>query len=200
MDKEKVKSFFKKNKKIILGGCAVALGVGVLVGVINSSDGEEITKVSTTFEGFIEKADLNVATFKYNVIAKKCKDNDKKCNKSSNDISDFEHVVACRGSLVVKYAVDEINYEKKDGKIIIDLPEPKIDKVEGVEVNSLNGDEHPASALPEVMKLCEEEIKSRGAADKKLIESSQNQAKVVLESFYKQLKNNNGEYYEIEFK
>lgn len=200
MDKEKVKSFFKKNKKIILGGCAVVLGVGIFVGVMRSSDGEEITKVSTTFKGFIEKAELNVTRFNYNVVAKKCRDEDKKCDKTSNDISEFEHVVACKGILVVKFDVKDIGYEMKDDKVIIDIPEPRIEKVEGVNVNSLNGDKHPASSLPEVMQLCEEEIKRRGAEDKILIETSQNQAKVVLESFYKQLKNNNGEYYEVEFK
>ncbi|MBQ7789844.1 MAG: DUF4230 domain-containing protein [Bacilli bacterium] len=199
MDKEKIKKFFKKNKKVILIGCGIALGVSVIIGVLSSSEGDEITKVSSTFEGFVEKAELNVATFNYNVIAKKCKDGDKKCDKKSNDISDFEHVVSCKGKVVVKYQVEDIKYKHEGGKVFITMPKPIVDTVEDVKVNSLNGGDHPASSLPKVIELCKNEIRERSSNDEQLIETSQNQATVVLKSFYEQLEKINGDSYEIIF-
>lgn len=79
MDKEKVKSFFKKNKKIILGGCAVVLGVGIFVGVMRSSDGSVSMKFKSSLDNLQESYDLETVTYTYDIIAKKC-NNDKKCN------------------------------------------------------------------------------------------------------------------------
>ena len=65
-----------------------------------NKEGQIKMKVKSTLEKVVEKSDLETVTITYNVIAKKCKD-EENCDKKSNNISDFQYVVSCKGSFVV---------------------------------------------------------------------------------------------------
>ncbi|UKI58901.1 MAG: hypothetical protein L6V81_00935 [Clostridium sp.] len=52
-------------------------------------------------------------------------------------------------------------------------------------VKFLNGSEVPADELPAARKLCQETVKTRSEEDNKLLPAAKEQAKIVLEEFYK---------------
>ena len=53
-------------------------------------------------------------------------------------------------------------------------------------VKFLNGEDVSADELPNARKLCQEETKAKSETDDKLIPAAKEQAKTVLEEFYKQ--------------
>ena len=72
-------------------------------------------------------------------------------------------------------------------KIIVTVPEATLTGEPTIgSVKFLNGEDVSADELPNARKLCQEETKAKSEKDDKLIPAAKEQAKTVLEEFYKQ--------------
>ena len=181
----KIKLFIDKNKIVICVGVGMLLLLIVLFFFINNKDGITKTTVKSYFEKMVEKNDLETATFTYNVIAKKCK-NENNCNLISNNIGDFEYVISCEGTVTAGINFEEVNFDldKRNKKLLITMPEVTLKEVNVKSMKFLNGEEISGDRLPEARKLCKDTIEEKSNKDGKLIIAAQEQAIVVLESFY----------------
>ena len=109
----KAKEQKKKSKKIdikILAYIFTILLVLIVILIATNKEGSHSTKIKSTLDDMVKKSEIQTATFTYNVIAKKCK-NEKKCNKDSNNIDDFEYVVSCKGTITAGIEVKNIKIE-----------------------------------------------------------------------------------------
>lgn len=153
-----------------------------------NKEGQIKMKVKSTLEKVVEKSDLETVTITYNVIAKKCKD-EENCDKKSNNISDFQYVVSCKGSIVagIDFQKIKVDVDEKDKKVIVKVPDATIiDEPNIHSIKFLNGNELSASELPNARKLCQETVKEKSELDQKLIPAAKEQSRVVLEEFYDQ--------------
>lgn len=153
-----------------------------------NKEGQIKMKVKSTLEKVVEKSDLETVTITYNVIAKKCKD-EENCDKKSNNISDFQYVVSCKGSIVagIDFQKIKVDVDEKDKKVIVKVPDATIiDEPNIHSIKFLNGNELSASELPNARKLCQETVKEKSELDQKLIPAAKEQSRVVLEEFYNQ--------------
>ena len=190
MEEKEVKK--EKSKKVNIKKLVpiiIALAVIILVILIIPKKQAVIKmNVKSTLEKVVEKSDLETASITYNIIAKKCKD-DSTCDKSSNNIDDFEYVVSCKGTLTagIDFSKIEIEVDEKNKKIIVTMPEATIKGEPNIgSVKFLNGQDVSASELPNARKLCQETTKEKSDKDDKLIPAAKEQTRVVLEQFYKQ--------------
>jgi hypothetical protein len=200
--KEKVKK--SKRKFIIMLVFILIIISGILIDVfdITSKEGKITTNVKSSLEKIAEKSDLETVNFTYNVIAKKCKD-EENCDIESNKMSNFKYVVSCKGKITAGLDFKEItiDVDKKNKKIVITLPETSITSEPSISsIQFINGDELPADILPEARKLCQETIKNKSNEDEQLLQTAKNQAEEVLEEYYKQWIKSYNSSYEIEFK
>ncbi len=153
-----------------------------------NKEGQIKMKVKSTLEKVVEKSDLETVTITYNVIAKKCKD-EENCDQKSNNISDFQYVVSCKGSIVagIDFQKIKVDVDEKDKKVIVKVPDATIiDEPNIHSIKFLNGNELSASELPNARKLCQETVKEKSELDQKLIPAAKEQSRVVLEEFYNQ--------------
>lgn len=153
-----------------------------------NKEGQIKMQVKSTLEKVVEKSDLETVTITYNVIAKKCKD-EENCDKKSNNISDFQYVVSCKGSIVagIDFQKIKVEVDEKDKKVIVKVPDATIiDEPNIHSIKFLNGNELSASELPNARKLCQETVKEKSELDQKLIPAAKEQSRVVLEEFYNQ--------------
>ena len=110
-----------------------------------NKEGQIKMKVKSTLEKVVEKSDLETVTITYNVIAKKCKD-EENCDQKSNNISDFQYVVSCKGSIVagIDFQKIKVDVDEKDKKVIVKVPdatiidEPNIHSIEFLNGNELS--------------------------------------------------------------
>ena len=184
MDEKKEKS--KKNNKLIIF-LLVVIVILVIVFVIPNKGGKIRINVKSSLESLVEKSDLETVSFNYNVIAKKCKNEDK-CDLASNDIKDFDYVLSCTGMLTAGIDFDKVDIKVDDGnkKITITLPDSQITEVNVKTLKFLNGEDVSSSQLPEARALCKKTIEEKSSMDKKVLPAAKEQAKVVLQSFYEQ--------------
>lgn len=196
------------NKKKLTLKQMIGIGVGILilaaiVSILLSKEGNVTIEVKNSLEKLIEKAELQTATFTYNVIAKECK-KDEKCDKNSNNINDFKFVVSCSGTVTAQIDFNndkiKINVDENNKKIIIELPEAKLNKPKITSRKFLNGEDLLASETANAENLCNETIKEKSQKDKKILAMAKEQAKVVLKSFYEKSKEALAKEYEIEVK
>ena len=156
--------------------------------IFSSKEGQIKMKIKSTLEKVIEKSDLETVTFTYNVIAKQCRD-DEVCDKTTNDINNFKYVVSCKGSIVagIDFKKIAVDVNQKNQKVVIKIPEATIiDEPNILSIKFLNGNELPASELPNARRLCQETIKEKSSVDEKLIPAAKEQSIIVLEEFYNQ--------------
>ena len=156
--------------------------------IFSSKEGQIKMKIKSTLEKVIEKSDLETVTFTYNVIAKQCKD-DEVCDKATNNINNFKYVVSCKGSIVagIDFKKITVDVNQKNKKVVIKIPEATIiDEPNILSIKFLNGNELPASELPNARRLCQETIKEKSSVDEKLIPAAKEQSIIVLEEFYNQ--------------
>ena len=175
-----------KNKVLIFGILTVIALVVVVLTITNKKGNIEI-KAKSKLDKVVEKIDLETATFNYNVIAKQCK-KDEKCNKESNNIDDFEYVVSCTGTVTagIKDKIPKVEVDKKNKKLIIEVPEAEVTEVNVGSLKFLNGEDIPAIEFPNARKLCQDTIEEKSKKDENLIPAAKEQAEVVLKSFYEQ--------------
>lgn len=194
----------KKSKKInikLLAYIFAILLVLIVILIATNKEGSKSIKIKSTLDDMVKKSEIQTAIFTYNVIAKKCK-NEKNCDKKSNNIDNFEYVVSCKGTITAGIEVEniKIKVDEENKKLIITVPEAKIKEKNILSRTFLNGDDLEADKLPEATKLCEDTLAEKANKDKKLLPAAQEQAKVVLKSYYEQWLNALGEEYTIEMK
>ena len=177
----------KSRKKPIVIILLLIIVVLVVVFVIPNKEGKIKILAKSSLDRLVEKSELETVNFNYNVIAKKCKKEDK-CDLTSNNIKDFEYVVSCTGTLTggIDFSKVEITVDSKNKKLIVKLPEAKITDVNIGSLKFLNGEDVSASELPNARLLCENTIKEKSAQDEKVVPAIKEQASVVLQSFYEQ--------------
>lgn len=185
----KKKSSKGKSKDIIKYLILIILIVAIVIILINtySNGGNIETKAKISLDKIVEKSDLETANITYNVIGKKCK-NEKKCDLNSNKINNFEYVVSCKGTLTagIDFSKVKIDVDNKNKILKIEMPEVTLKGEPTIgSVKFLNGSEVPADELPAARKLCQETVKTRSEEDNKLLPAAKEQAKIVLEEFYK---------------
>jgi hypothetical protein len=168
--------------------------------VITAKKGSVTVKVKSLLNELVEKSDLETVNFTYNVIAKKCRE-DELCDKSSNKIEDFEYVVSCSGTITagIDFKDVKIENDSKNKKIIINIPEATIKGEPNIgTIKFLNGKDVAASELPNARKLCQETTKEKSEADEKIIPYAKEQAEIILVEFYKPFIKAYDSSYEIE--
>lgn len=184
--KEKKKSFnIKRITILLIIGILFVFGIKL---VFFNKSGEIKNQVKTILERVVQKSELETVTITYNVIAKQCKD-DNNCDKSSNNIQDFKYVVSCQGTITAGIDFDKVMVEVDESKkkVIIQIPDASIKGDPNIlSINFLNGNELRASELTNARNLCQETTKEKSQSDGKLIPAATEQAKIVLEEFYKQ--------------
>lgn len=197
---EKTKKSKKKTKKfkIVIPIIAIILIVAVIILIPKDKTRNVEIKVKSTLEKLVEKSELETISINYDVIAKKCK-NDNNCDKKSNKISDFEYVVSCSGTVTAGIDFSKVNVEtdNENKKIIIKVPEATIsdDNINVTSLIYLNGDEKNNGSYPEARKLCKQTMVEECSKDKKVLPAAKEQAKIVLEEFYGQwIKSTNSSY------
>ncbi len=183
---EEKKEQGKKNNKLIIV-LVVVIALLILFFVIPNKEGRIKNSVKSSLVKLVEKSDLETVNFNYNVIAKKCK-NEEKCDLSSNNIKDFEYVLSCTGTVTAGMDFDnvKIDADKQNKKIVITMPDSKITEVNVKSLKFLNGEDVSASELPDARSLCKKTIEEKSSADDKLLPAAKEQAEVVLQSFYEQ--------------
>ncbi len=197
MEKEKMENEGKKEivrkkgsklKVFLLLLVLVIIVIFVKKFIISGGKGNIDLKVKSTLEKVVEKSDLETVNITYNVIAKKCKDEDN-CDLTSNSIEDFAYVVSCKGTITagIDFNNVDISIDEDNKKVIIVLPDAKItDEPNITSIKFLNGNDLPAEELPNARKLCQETTLEKSENDDKLLPAAKEQAIVVLEQFYKQ--------------
>lgn len=178
----------KKNGKIIFLPFLLIIVILIGVFVFPNKKGSIKIKVKSTLESLVEKSNLETVNITYNVIAKECK-NENNCDKSSNKIRDFKYVVSCQGTITAGIDFNEVDIEvdEENKKVLVTIPDATIKGDPNIgSINFLNGDELGADELPNAMKLCQTTVKEKSEADVKLIPAAKEQARLVLEEFYKQ--------------
>ena len=176
------------NNKWLIPLLLIFIVLLVVLFVNFNKEGQIKMKVKSTLEKIVEKSDLETVTFTYNVIAKQCRDNEI-CDKTTNDINNFKYVVSCKGSIVagIDFKKIMVDVNQKNKKVVIKIPEAAIiDEPNILSIKFLNGNELPASELPNARKLCQETIKEKSSVDEKLIPAAKEQSIIVLEEFYNQ--------------
>lgn len=185
----KKKSSKGKSKGNIKYLILIIFIVAIAIILINtySNGGNIETKAKISLDKIVEKSDLETANITYNVIGKKCK-NEKKCDLNSNKISNFEYVVSCKGTLTagIDFSKVKIDIDNNNKILKIEMPEVTLKGEPTIgSVKFLNGSEVPADELPAARKLCQETVKTRSEEDNKLLPAAKEQARIVLEEFYK---------------
>ena len=180
------------NKKKLLIKLAIPIAIILIIiiciFIVPSKDGQMKLKIKSSLESIVEKSDLETVNITYNVIAKKCKD-DNDCDLSSNNIDDFKYVVSCKGTITagIDFSKVKIDVDSKNKKVVVKMPDAAITGEPTIgSVKFLNGDEVSASELPNARKLCQEVTKEKSEKDGKLMPAAKEQSRVVLEAFYKQ--------------
>ena len=176
------------NYKLLVPLLLICITLFIIFFTRLNKEGQIKMKVKSTLEKVVEKSDLETVTITYNVIAKKCKD-EENCDKKSNNISDFQYVVSCKGSIVagIDFQKIKVDVDEKDKKVIVKVPDATIiDEPNIHSIKFLNGNELSASELPNARKLCQETVKEKSEMDQKLIPAAKEQSRVVLEEFYNQ--------------
>ena len=200
-NKKVIVNIKEKKSKFILISVTILRGIRIILSLGNGKRTIK-THIKSTLTKLVEKSDLETATIMYNVIAKKCND-EEKCDLNSNNINDFKYVASCQGSVIasIDFKHVSIDVDDKNKKVIIKIPDATIkENIYNGIPKLLNGENLTMDILPEAKKLCKKTIKEKSDKDKKLIQAAKDQAIVVLKEFYDQLIKGYDASYTVEVK
>lgn len=93
-NKKVIVNIKEKKSKFILISVTILI---VIIIILSLGNGKRTIKthIKSTLTKLVEKSDLETANIMYNVIAKKCND-EEKCDLNSNNINDFKYVASCQ--------------------------------------------------------------------------------------------------------
>ena len=185
---EKFKLYKISTKIIIL--LMVIIGVfALLLGILTSETGMLKLSAESSLERIVEKNDLETVNYTYNAIARQCKEDE--CLRNSENTDDYKYFVAYEGTVSagINFKQVKIDVDKKEKKLIITVPEPKITGY-NVDIGSLKfiftkDKYNEATELEKAFKLCKEDLKIRSEEDKLILKTAKQNSIIVLESFFK---------------
>ena len=183
----------KNNTKliIILLGIIVVLGLVIYFMFSKDSSNGIIIRAKSNFKKAVDTEELRTATFTYNGVAKKCKEDCK------NDGKDEDlYYVSYEGDVTAGFDFDDIKFsvDKEKKKMTITMPEVKITDshtyIEKQKFIFKNSKYDTVNELSEANRICNEDIKKRANEDNLLLETAKDNAKVVLQQFFETWLNN----------
>lgn len=192
MEDKKKKDFViiengKLNIKIILILVAIIFILGFIIYSLYNKDSSNgiIIRAKSAFKKSVDTEELRTATFTYNGVAKKCKEECK-----NDDTDEYLYYVSYEGEVTAGIDFDEIdfNVDKANKKMTIIMPEVKVtDSKTFIEKQKFifkNSEYDTVNELSEANRICNEDIKKRANEDSLLLETAKDNAKIVLEQFF----------------
>lgn len=169
-----------QTKLIIVLLLALALVIGALLAILgNNDDGTTITSTSS-LESVLEIKELSMVEYIYNAIATKY-------DKNNNPM----YHVAYEGTVIAGIEFDDIkiDVEENEKKIIITIPEIKIQDVKvdesTLDYMFLKSKYETETIAQEAYKLCIEDLKVRITEENILYDTAKTNAKFSLEAMFK---------------
>ena len=144
-----------------------------------------IIRAKSAFKKSTDLSELQTATFTYNGVAKRCKD---ECKDDGHD--EYLYYVSYEGDVTAGIDFDEIEFriDKEHKKMIIVMPEVSITNartyIEKQKFIFRNSKYDTVSELSEANRICNLDIKKRVSEDNRLLETAKENAKIVLEHFF----------------
>ena len=192
MEDKKKKNFViiengKLNIKIIIILVAIIFILGFIIYSLYNKDSSNgiIIRAKSAFKKSVDTEELRTATFTYNGVAKKCKE------ECKNDYTDeYLYYVSYEGEVTAGIDFDELdfNVDKTNKKMTIIMPEVKVtDSKTFIEKQKFifkNSEYDTVNELSEANRICNEDIKKRANEDSLLLETAKDNAKIVLEQFF----------------
>ena len=183
----------KNNTKliIILLGIIVVLGLVIYFMFNKDSSNGIIIRAKSNFKKAVDTEELRTATFTYNGVAKKCKE---ECKNDGKD--EYLYYVSYEGDVTAGFDFDDIEFkvDKEKKKMTITMPEVKITDshtyIEKQKFIFKNSKYDTVNELSEANRICNEDIKKRANEDNLLLETAKENAKVVLQQFFETWLNN----------
>ncbi len=183
----------KKNTKliIILLGIIVVLGLVIYFMFSKDSSNGIIIRAKSNFKKAVDTEELRTATFTYNGVARKCKE---ECKNDGKD--EYLYYVSYEGDVTAGFDFDDIKFsvDKEKKKMTITMPEVKITDshtyIEKQKFIFKNSKYDTVNELSEANRICNEDIKKRANEDNLLLETAKDNAKVVLQQFFETWLNN----------
>lgn len=197
---EKTKKINLNTKLIVILLIVIAfLSFIVYLLVNNSGDNGIIIRAKSSFKKAIDIDELRTATFTYNGVAKKCKE---ECKNDGND--EYVYYVMYEGDVTAGIDFDEIDFkiDKANKKMIIAMPQVKITNshtyIEKQRFIFKNSSYDNVTELSEANRICNEDIKKKASEDNLLIDTAKENARIVLRQFFETWLNNYYPGYSLE--
>lgn len=193
----------KLNIKLILILLVIIAVLGFIVYSLFNKDSANgiVIRAKTTFKKSVDTEELRTATFTYNGVAKKCKE---ECKNDGND--EYVYYVSYEGDVTAGFDFDDVDFKvNKDKKLMsIIMPEIKITDshtyIEKLKFIFQNSKYDNVNELSEANRICNEDIKRRTSEDTLLLETAKENAKVVLQQFFETWLKNYYPGYTLEIK
>ena len=180
------------TKLIIILLCIIAI-LGFIIYLMFNKDSSNgiIIRAKSSFKKSVDTEELRTATFTYNGVAKKCKE---ECKNDGTD--EYLYYVSYEGDVTAGFDFDDIDFkvDKDKKKMIITMPDIKITDshtyIEKQKFIFRNSKYDTVNELSEANRICNEDIKIRASEDNLLLETAKDNAKVVLQQFFETWLNN----------
>ena len=193
----------KLNTKLIIILSIIILILGLIIyGMFNkNSSNGIIIRAKSTFKKSVDTEELRTATFTYNGVAKKCKE---ECKNDGND--EYVYYVSYEGDVTAGFDLDDIEFkvDKEKKLMTIIMPEIKITNshtyIEKQKFIFKKYKYDNVNELSEANRICNEDIKRRANEDSLLLETAKDNARVVLQQFFETWLNNYYPGYTLEVK
>ena len=208
MDNKKKKDFViinngKLNIKVIIILLVIIVLLGFIIYSLFNKDSSNgiIIRAKSAFKKSVDTEELRTATFTYNGVAKKCKD---ECLNDGND--EYLYYVSYEGDVTAGIDFDDLEFkiDKTNKKMTIVMPEVKItDSKTYIEKQKFifkNSKYDTVNELSEANRICNQDIKKRANEDSLLLVTAKDNAKIVLEQFFEPWLNNYYNGYTLEVK
>ena len=202
MEKNKdLKEMIKKNPKFAIGSCIILIILIVIIfyGIFYSKPSRIIIEAKSTKEKVVQKNELRTVTYTYNGIAKQCK------NECKNDGKDtYLYFVSYKGTVTAGIDFNKLEYEIKDKRLIITIPEAIISG-HNVEVGEFkyifkNDKYNVADELNNAFEICDKDLKNRTANDELILSTAKDNAISIIKQFYEPWLKKKYPDYELEVK
>ncbi len=191
----------KLNIKVILILLVIILIMGFIIYkfIYKGSSSDIIISARVAFQKSVDTEELRTATFTYNGVVIKCKE---ECKNDGTD--ERLYFVSYEGEVTAGLDFDKIdfNVDKKNKKMTIIMPEVKITNAQAFMEKQKyifkNSKYDNVNEITEANRLCNEDIKKRASEDEQLLATAKDNAKIVLEQFFETWLNNYYDGYTLE--
>lgn len=188
------------TKLIVILLCIIAV-LGFIIYLLFNKDSANgiIIRAKSSFKQAVDTEELRTATFTYNGVAKKCKE---ECKNDGTD--EYVYYVMYEGDVTAGIDFEDIDFkvDKDNKKMIITVPKVEITNsrtyIEKQKFIFMNSSYDNVKELSEANRICNEDIKKRASEDTLLLETAKENAKIVLQQFFEAWLNNYYQGYTLE--